>query len=101
MRIAAVIGLIFRPAARSPLLWLGITALLAVNSGVVWYDLFNHHYLIMYACLAMGVALLTKDPAEVLAGTARVVLGLVFLFAVIYKSISPDFPNGGFFEFSR
>ena len=98
--ILAVAALLFRPALGAPALWLGLAGLLAVNAALAWFELFNHNWLILYACLALGIALLTPDPQGVLASTARIVLALVFLFAALYKAISPDFPSGDFFEFT-
>lgn len=98
--IVAVVGVLFRPVTRLPALWLALSVLLAANAALVWFELFNHNYLILYGCLALGIALMTPDPDRVLASTARYLLALVFLFAAFYKAISPDFPSGDFFEFT-
>ena len=63
----------------------------------------NHIYLIAYWALAIGLALwhepAVADAVPVLARTSRRLLGLAFLFAVIWKAVlAPDFLDGRFFR---
>ena len=52
----------------------------------------------MYWCLAVAIAAREADPARSLAWSGRVLIGLVFAFAVLWKAISPDFLDGRFFR---
>ena len=97
----AVAGLLYRPLSRRPAFWLTIALVLAVGRlPFSWYSLVNHHYLMIYWLVALGLGLLSSRPERVLAVSARTMLGLVFLFATLWKLISPDFLAGSFFEFT-
>lgn len=101
VQVLAIAGLVYRPLSRQPVLWFLITALLVVGRvPFAWFSLVNHHYLMMYWVLALGLAFLSPRPERVLALSARVILGLVFAFATLWKLISPDFVDGSFFEFT-
>jgi hypothetical protein len=54
----------------------------------------------MYWCLAFGLSLLATDRPQTLARSARIITGLVFLLALVWKLTSQDFVEGGFFEFT-
>lgn len=96
----AIAALIHRPLARRPGLWIAITAALLVDLPYAWYVLVNHSFLIIYWCLALAVALRSDRPARVMATSARLLIGLVFLFAVTWKVLSPDYLSGDFFAFT-
>lgn len=99
--IPAIAGLVYRPIARHPLFWLAVAGLMTVTTiGTDWYRLFNHDYVIAYWALALGLVLWWREPEEILAGTARLIIGFVFLFAVVWKLLSPDFADGSFFQFT-
>ena len=59
----------------------------------------NHIYLLAYWCLAIALALRSLDAVRTLALTSRWLVGLAFVFAVIWKAfLSPDFLDGRFFR---
>lgn len=66
---------------------------------VAWFSIDNHHYLLTYWYLALGIALLGHRSDDVVAFTGRWLLGLAFAFAVFWKVASPDFASGAYFEF--
>lgn len=97
--VLAILGLLYRPAARHPLFWLAVAGIILVATIVPsWETMFNHDWAIFYWALTLGIALWWRNPEDILAGSARLIIGLVFLFAVIWKAITPEFPNGNFFE---
>ena len=99
--LVVVAGLVVRPLARLPLFWFSLVAVWAVTSlPVHWASADNHKWLLVYWTLAVGIALTTSRPLEHLAVTARLLIGLVFLFATAWKLMSPDFPSGAFFHFT-
>lgn len=59
----------------------------------------NHRYLEGYWCLSMALALMAGDPegARYLALDARLLIGLCFLLAVLWKVWSRNYREGGFF----
>ncbi len=59
----------------------------------------NHAYLLAYWCLAVALALGDADPREALAENARLLVGLAFAFAILWKAaLSSDFADGTFFR---
>ena len=77
---------------RSPLL-------IAVRIAGDWPLSDNHIYLLAYWCLAIGLASAAPLPAAALARNSRLLIGLAFAFAVIWKAVlAPDFLDGRFFR---
>lgn len=94
----AVAGILYRPLLRSAPFWFVIASILIFGYSVIWFDADNHKYLMTYWCLALGCALLTSAPLRSLETSARLLIGLCFLFATFWKLASDDFLNGAFFE---
>lgn len=81
------------------MLWLA--AALAVGARLVadWPLPDNHYYLLAYWCAAIALALRAARPAESLATSSRVLVGLAFAFALLWKlALAPDFTDGRFFR---
>ena len=94
----AVLGLLAPGLLRAPMLWLGLTALTGLRVVLDWPLPDNHAYLLFYWCLAVTLSLVLKDSAKILSVNARLMIGLVFAFSVLWKLVlSPDFMNGTFF----
>ena len=96
---AASIGLLSRTALASPMTWLVLT--IATGWAVVhdWPHADNHHYLLAYWCLSVFLALLSTAPKEAMAHSGRLLIGLAFAFAVLWKGVlSPDYLDGRFFR---
>lgn len=94
----AALGLLAPGLLRAPVLWLGLTALTGLRVVLDWPLPDNHAYLLFYWCLAVTLALSLGDPERLLSINARLMIGLVFAFSVLWKLVlSPDFMNGTFF----
>jgi hypothetical protein len=65
-----------------------------------WLDLDNHHWLEAYWVVAIALSRWGRTPDQTLKDIARLLLGLAFAFATLWKLISPEFMSGGFFEFT-
>ena len=65
----------------------------------VLVDLDNHHFLHVYWLAALTVACLAKDPAWTLGRAGRLMVGWLFLFATLWKLLTPDFADGSFFAY--
>lgn len=61
-----------------------------------WTVLDNHQHLLNWWCLGLGLVLMTVEKEESLRILSRLMIGLCFLFAAIWKIRSPDFLTGDF-----
>jgi hypothetical protein len=95
--VLAGAGLLVPGWLRRPGLWLVLAVLTAVRSISDWPLADNHAYLISYWCLAIGLSLRVSDTDECLSFNGRLLIGLVFAFAVLWKLVlSTDFLDGTF-----
>lgn len=95
----AVGGLLIPHWLRSPGLWLTLTFLTGLRVALDWSLADNHGYLLCYWCLAVSLALLSHDVQACLALNGRLLIGLAFAFAVVWKLfLSPDYLDGRFFR---
>lgn len=80
-------------------LWFVLALLVAARIVVDWPLADNHIYLLAYWCLAVALALRTDEPTETMARSARWLVGLTFLFAVLWKAVlAPEYLDGRFFR---
>jgi len=97
----AGLGLLWPRALASAGLWLAVAALAALRVALDWPMSDNHAYLLAYWSLALGLARLAGAPEASLARSARLLIGLAFAFAALWKiGLSPDFLDGRFFRVS-
>jgi hypothetical protein len=95
----AAIALLQTNWLRQPLLWLTLAALTAARVVVDWPLADNHAYLLCYWCLAVALALMVRESNTVLAFNGRLLIGLVFGFACIWKFVgSGNYIDGTFFQ---
>jgi hypothetical protein len=95
--LLALLGLV-GIGLRAPATWLALAVLIALRLVVDWPLADNHVYLLAYWCLGVGIALRLTQPSRALAHTGRLLLGLAFVFAVLWKAVlSPDYRDGRFF----
>jgi hypothetical protein len=95
------LGLLATPALRSAWLWLGLAGLAGARVLLDWPMSDNHGYLLAYWCLAFAVSAASRDRGAALARNARLLVGLTFAFATLWKvGLSPDFLDGRFFRVS-
>ncbi len=82
-------------------LWYLFTAILVLKTLAGWWVQDNHHFLSLYWCLALCLALSRPDPAQLLAANARLLVGLTFGFTVLWKALlSADFLSGAYFHYT-
>jgi hypothetical protein len=97
--VLAGAGLVVPSLARRPPLWGGLALLAAATLVFDWPLSDNHSYLLAYWCLAICIALATADPMAALAPNARLLIGLPFALAVLWKlGLSHDYLDGTFFR---
>jgi hypothetical protein len=100
LAIGAAAGILLPRLMHQPMYWFGLCAILAVNHVQLWATLDNHQYLITYWCLAMGTSQLLPSTRGALITNARLLIGLCFLFATVWKFLSGEFIDGTFFHFT-
>jgi hypothetical protein len=95
----AGLALILPRVLRAPATWYGLAALIAARIIADWPLPDNHIYLLAYWCLAVALALGAKDSVSILGKSSRMLIGLAFLMAVLWKGLlSPDYLDGRFFR---
>jgi hypothetical protein len=98
--LAIAVLVLLSPAwRRSSLAWSAITVMIAIRIADDWPLADNHIYLLGYWTFAIGLCLRTPGDAGALAFSSRWLVGLAFVFAVLWKTmLSPDFLDGRFFR---
>jgi hypothetical protein len=98
--LAVAVLMILSPAMlRSAAAWGAIAVLVAIRIGDDWPLADNHVYLLGYWALAIALSLRTAGDEAGLAFSSRWLIGLAFVFAVLWKAVlSPDFLDGRFFR---
>ena len=95
--ILCALGLV-TSLGRSPGLWLAMAAALGGRVLSAWYQVDNHDYLAFYWALAIALAVATRQPRAI-AVNGRLLIGLCFLFATLWKGfLSDSYVDGGFFH---
>jgi hypothetical protein len=95
----AAMALISRRWLLSAPLWLTVALAVAVRIAQDWPLADNHIYLLSYWTLAIGLSLRAPDALATLAINSRRLVGLAFLFAVLWKvAWAPDFLDQRFFR---
>jgi hypothetical protein len=98
--VLAVTGLVVPATTRRMTFWLALAAALAAAAVNKRWQLDNHQFLIVYWCAALGAAAPAVDAVRVRARAARILVGLVFVLAVGWKLLSPDFTQGAFLRYT-
>lgn len=94
----AVITLAVPSARRDWLVWAIAAAAVAVAIALAFPLPDNHIYLLAWWCLALALGLSSTRAPEVICASARWLIGLAFLAAVVWKGVlSPDYLDGRFF----
>lgn len=98
--VAAVIGLVIPKILRNAALWFLLTGITLTRVIADWPLSDNHAYLLFIWCFAIFISALRKDEV-MLAKNAKLMIGLVFAFAFIWKVLlSADYLDGRFFSFA-
>jgi hypothetical protein len=97
--LLAGLGVAFPALVRGPSLWGGLALLAGWWVVVDWPLADNHTYLLCYWCLALCISLAVRDQSAALAFNGRVLIGLAFACATLWKAVlSPDYLDGTFFR---
>src|SRR5215510_6427632 len=95
----ATLGVVLPGQLRRPELWIVLAILTTLRVILNWPMADNHAYLLSYWCLAITLTLLSRDPQACLALNARLLVGLAFACATLWKVVlSPDYLDGRFFR---
>lgn len=98
--ILTMAALLFPRVRVNRWLWFAAACFLLSGAFVAWARADNHKYLIAYWTLAVAIAAGARDPDDQIALSARLLIGLTFAFALLWKLVSPDFTTGEFFHYS-
>ena len=95
----AVIAFLLPNQVRNPTIWFALSFLTGLRVILDWPLSDNHAYLLCYWCLAISLSLISKDGENCLRLNGRLLIGLAFAFAVLWKlALSPDYLDGRFFK---
>ena len=95
----AGLALILPRVLAAPGTWYALALLVGLRILEDWPLADNHIYLLSYWCLALGLALGSRHSISTIGKSSRILIGLAFLFAVIWKvALSPDYLDGRFFR---
>ncbi len=81
-------------------LWIAICTFVWWINAANWLWIDNHQFLISYWCLVCALAVGSKNTDAVLAWNGRILVGLVFLFATVWKFLSGEYLDGSFLHFT-
>ena len=96
--ITSILGLVIPSLLKSPAIWFLLTGFTLSRVILDWPLSDNHAYLLFIWCFAIFISALKKDKI-LLTKNARLMIGLVFVFAFIWKAfLSPDFLDKRFFS---
>ncbi len=100
MRIICVLMLAFNKFISNKLLWLLIAFLMVFFNSLQFYNIDNHKILFMYWVILLTFYLWNNKNIDYLRSNAKLMVGLVMLFAVFQKIINefaiPGFLHGRF-----
>jgi hypothetical protein len=97
--LLATLGLIAPAVLRAPATWLALALLVGARIFADWPLPDNHIYLLAYWCLAAALSLRDATPSVAIARSSRLLIGLAFLCAVLWKTVlSSDYVDGRFFR---
>ncbi len=84
---------------RRPAFWFTIAAVQATRNIAAWTTVDDHIILVNYWCLAIGLSLLSPQPLDNLSLNGRLLIGLTFLFAALWKTTSTEYMDSSFFKY--
>ena len=82
------------------IIWVLLALIFIIKTIDNWWVQDNHLFVNTYWAVTVAFALSFKEVPKVLAENARIMLGLVFLFATIWKFLSPDFISSAYFHYT-
>ncbi|ELS04772.1 hypothetical protein Xen7305DRAFT_00045080 [Xenococcus sp. PCC 7305] len=100
LRIICSLMLIIPSLLTNQILWVLICGFVWWVNASDWLWIDNHKILISYWCLVCALAVSSSDPEEVLARNGRMLIGLTFFFATVWKMIAGEYWNGAFLHYT-
>jgi hypothetical protein len=97
IRALCSVLLVLSTLTQSSSMWLLLTGSVAFGFLAEWYNIDNHKYLILYWSIACVISTRTGAPSDTLGKSAKWLIGLAFLSAVVAKLLSSDYVDGSFF----
>lgn len=79
-------------------LWAILVILFTITNLVFWYQFDNHHYLTNYWCLVCAIAVSAENAEEIMAHNARLLIGLCFFLATLWKIFAGQYFDGSFLQ---
>lgn len=98
--IVSGVALVSSSLRRDWRFWVVLAGLYGIWYWSDWRTLDNHAWLMPVWFSAVAVSRFRPDSEETLRTQARLLVALVFTFAMVWKLRSPDFSSGAFFEFT-
>lgn len=92
--------LVSRTHFSSPGLWIAVSSFIWIINATDWLWIDNHKFLMSYWVLACTVAVLSKEMHLVLQWNGRILVGLCFGFATLWKLIAGQYWNGEFMVYT-
>lgn len=101
LRGLAIAALVLPPLHRDPRLWGALAALMLAKTLRNWWTQDNHLFLLTWFSCGAALALFSRDPERETARNARLLLGIAFAFATLWKALaSGEFLDGSYFEYT-
>jgi hypothetical protein len=95
----AFIAFLLPNQVRNPAIWFALAFFTGLKVILDWPLSDNHAYLLCYWCLAISLSLISENREGCLKLNGRILIGLAFTFAVLWKLVlSPDYLDGRFFK---
>jgi hypothetical protein len=92
-------GLLVPTLARRSSFWGVLTFAFTLRTLTDWWFQDNHLFVFTYWCLTLALALRLAQPLPALATSARLLVGLSFALATLWKAfLSPDYMDGTYFH---
>ena len=100
LRILCILMLLNTSLLKNKVLWVFVAATFVLIHLQQWYYIDNHKYLITYWSLVCALSVFREDTTTFFRTNARLLLGLVFLYATFWKIAGWQFHDGSFLEFT-
>jgi hypothetical protein len=103
VQLVGVTMLVIPPLLTNRVLWWALVFFAGVANARAWFVIDIHQYLILYWTAACALAISVHDAerrAEVLRGSARALVAVVFLFAAFWKVLGGEYADGSFLHFT-
>lgn len=88
--------LVFPSFLTSRYLWGVLVILFAGTNIFFWYQFDNHHYLTNYWCIVCLIAASAKNADKIMAWNGKLLIGLCFFLATLWKIIAGQYFDGSF-----